>query len=284
MKANMKIILAAFSAAIICLSASAQGKIETKKFRIADFQDRITKVVMTGNEFTDAALKQEVMNYWTLSAYEFCSLAEFEATKTRADSYFMIITEGKFKAETEAGINFLCVFKGGPEASGGFDKMLEVASAPLGQTSGGSGRETVFIGAILNVMQGYIRKAMVNELNAYSGFGSCAVPKKLSTKRIFLSEDDIDESVDKAFLEKHLDEDVLVMEEDEADEAFSDMTFNTAVGYVVAPASPVKGSCCYKMIFSADSHELLYYSKHKISPRNGAGFLTDDIKKICSKR
>ena len=280
----MKKILIALACILMCLGATAQGRIETKKFRISDFSDRITKVVMTGNEFIDAALRQEVMNRWTLSPYEFCTLAEFEASKGRADLYFMIVTEGKFMAEDEAGIDFICIFKGGPEAAEGFGKMLEVVSAPFGQTGGGSGREAVFAGAILEVMQGYIRKAMSSDIDAYAGFSSCAVPKKLSIKRILLSQDDIDKSVDDSFAAKHFDEDLLVMDEDEADEAFADMTFNTAVGYVVAPAEPVKGSCCYKMIFDAASHELLYFAKHKINAKNGPGFLVPDLKKICSKR
>ena len=82
----MKKNLIALACILMCLGAMAQGRIETKKFRISDFSDRITKVVMTGNEFIDAALRQEVMNRWTLSPYEFCTLAEFEANKKRAQA------------------------------------------------------------------------------------------------------------------------------------------------------------------------------------------------------
>ena len=37
---------------------------------------------------------------------------------------------------------------------------------------------------------------------------------------------------------------------------------------------------CYKMIISADTYELYYFKKHKISPKKGPGFLKSDLKRI----
>ncbi len=64
------------------------------------------------------------------------------------------------------------------------------------------------------------------------------------------------------------------------DEIFSEGTFNTVVSYVVAPSEPVNGSICYKMLIGSDNHELYYFKKHKITARNGKGFLTSDVKAI----
>ena len=47
--------------------ALAQGKIETKKYKIRDLQEKITKVVMTGNDLRDGALRQDIVERWKLS-------------------------------------------------------------------------------------------------------------------------------------------------------------------------------------------------------------------------
>ena len=59
---------------------------------------------------------------------------------------------------------------------------------------------------------------------------------------------------------------------------------NKLVSYVVAPTEALPGSYCYKMLINAETHEIYYYSRHKISKKYGAGFLPEDIKRINSYR
>ena len=84
--------------------ALAQGKIETKKYKIRDLQEKITKVVMTGNDLRDGALRQDIVERWKLSPFEFCTLQEFEALKKSADYYFLLTVTGQFGGESEPGI------------------------------------------------------------------------------------------------------------------------------------------------------------------------------------
>ena len=77
----MKRVLIFITAALLPLLANAQAQINTKKIQIADFQQKITKVVLTGNEFYDLALRDEIASGWRLSAYEFCTMEEFDALK-----------------------------------------------------------------------------------------------------------------------------------------------------------------------------------------------------------
>ena len=81
---------------LLCVSAVlfAQGKVTTRKHLFADFSDKITKVVMSGNEILDGALRQEVVDLWTLSPFEFCSMAEYESLKKSDTYYFLLITAG----------------------------------------------------------------------------------------------------------------------------------------------------------------------------------------------
>ena len=55
------------------LMAGAQAQINTKKVKISDFTEKITKVVLTGNDFYDSILKDEVKTHWRVSPYEFCT-------------------------------------------------------------------------------------------------------------------------------------------------------------------------------------------------------------------
>ena len=77
---------------------------------------------------------------------------------------------------------------------------------------------------------------------------------------------------------------IRVVEEDEADRIFLEGTENAMVSYVVAPSEPQKGSVCYKMIISADTHELCYFEKAPIKNDASVGFLPFDMKIISLQR
>ena len=61
--------------------AGAQAQINTKKVQIGDFTQKVTKIVLNGNPFYDASLKEEIAARWRISPYEFCTLDEFETVK-----------------------------------------------------------------------------------------------------------------------------------------------------------------------------------------------------------
>ena len=105
--------------------------------------------MLTGNDFYDLALRDEIAAGWTLSPYEFCTLEEFNSLKYNDEYYFLITADGKFKKENEPGLTFLTLIKGGKGASEGINKMLEVVSLPIASAENPSGREFVFMPAII---------------------------------------------------------------------------------------------------------------------------------------
>ena len=66
---------------LLPLLAGAQAQINTKKVKISDFTQKVTKVVLNGNEFFDITFQEEVTARWRISPYEFCTLEEFEQLK-----------------------------------------------------------------------------------------------------------------------------------------------------------------------------------------------------------
>ena len=120
----MKKILIILTAILLPLMASAQAQITTKKIKISDFPEKTTKVVLTGNALFDAVLKEEIAARWRIAPYEFCTLNEFNELKGKDNYYFLISTKGQFKKESEPGLQFLTLVKGGTEAEEGINQML----------------------------------------------------------------------------------------------------------------------------------------------------------------
>ena len=282
----MKRILLSIILLSVVLPAFSQGRVTTRKYRYADFPDKITKVVMSGTEIIDSALREDFVEHWNLSPFEFCTMEDYAALRTSPDYYFFLITEAKFKGEDQAGLRMLSLEKGGPDDPDSPTPHTEIVTLPFSPAEGVSGRELLFLPALLDGVRSYMLAAMESEKAAYTNerwFNRDL--SRTRTMRIFLAESDLSPRVTDAQKQRWLDDDFLLMDEDEADAAYADGTFNTLVSYMVAPAAPVPGaSYCYKMLFSAESGTLMYLSKHKITARSGVGFTADDLRRIGSGR
>ena len=263
---------------------NGQARINTKKLKIADLPTRTTKVVLGAGDMMDSALRDEVAARWRISPYEFCTAEEYNALKEDSGYYFLLIARSEDKEYKD--LLTLTLMKGGKaKAEDPQKRPVEVASLPVSAAGFPSGREVVFLPALLDILQDYVTRAMRSDSAGYSGFDIYSGQvRKTGIKRIFFSEDDLVPDMDDDFKKRYFDADMLIMSEEEADKAFQDGTYNTLVSYVVAPFDPKDGSWCYKMLIDAGTHELLYYRHHRINARNWAGFLPRDIKAIFSRR
>ena len=280
----MKKLIILFTALIMPLMAGAQAQITTKKVKISDFTQKVTKVVLSGNELIDIALQDEVTARWRISPYEFCTLEEFDRIKTNGDYYFLLVTRDRFKKDSSPSIQFLTLVKGGKEASEGIGEMLEVVSMPIASAQFPSGREIIFLPAFLNIIQEYTLDAMDKDTDAYGGLGNHTgrIPKS-DNFSIVLSKGDL--AVDPALLEGiKLGDGVTIASEEETDALMTDEAAGTIISYVVAPFDPQPGAFCYKMLIDTQAHRLYYYKRHRISEKAGAGFLKADLKRISHAR
>lgn len=281
----MKKLIILFAALIMPLMAGAQAQITTKKVKLEDFTQKITKIVLNGNPFYDISLKEEVAARWRISPYEFCTLEEFNRLKGSDKYYFLMLAQGQFRKETAPGLQFLSLVKGGQGADKGIDEMLEVVSLPFASAEYPTGRELVFLPALLDIIQNYTLQAMENDFNAYGGVSNTVQKlSKSSGMTIVFSEDDLNSMVSKAVTDLLFDNTMILTDEDDADSYMLDNVSGTLVSYVVVPTEPMKGSYCYKMLIDSQTHELYYYRRHKISAKAGAGFLPEDIEKITKAR
>lgn len=277
MKKTFAIILAVLLPAM----AWGQAQINTKKVKIADFTQKITKIVLTGNEFFDMALQNEITMGWRISPYEFCTMEEFEEYRTSDEFYFLVSVNGRFRKDNIPTISYLTLVKGGKGAEGGIDRMLEVVSMPVASAQSPSGREIVFLPALLEIIQNYTLASMENDVNAYGGLGTITqkIEKGSGLLAVF-AEEDICSSVYDMEKVEFFDDELFITDETKADSYMLDRADNTLVGYVVAPSEPMPGATYYKMLINARTYQLYYFAQDKVSKKEGAGFMPADIKKI----
>lgn len=277
----MRKISALIIAILIPLFSWGQAQINTKKAKIGDFTQKITKVVLTGNGLTDSSLKEEISARWRISPYEFCTVEEFENLKGNNEYYFLLCVSGQFKKDLEPSMQFLTLVKGGEGADKGLGGLLEVISIPIASAKNPSGREIIFMPAFLDIIQEYTLLSMEKDFNAYIGLAN-ATSKITNTSHlnIVFSEDDINEAIPQHEIDMFFESELTLMGEDETDALMHENAENTLVSYVVAPADARIGSFCYKMLIDTHNHTLYYFKKHKITKNVGVGFLSDDLKRI----
>ena len=282
---NMKKLIILISTILLPVLAAGQAQINTKKIKISDFTDKVTKVVLNGNSFYDVALKDEIAARWRISPYEFCTLDEFEELKNNDQYYFLMSTYGQFRKETAPGLQFLTLVKGGAGADKGIGDMLEVVSIPFASAEYPSGRELIFLPAFIDIIQEHTLNSMEKDITAYGGLVNYnGNMTKSSDMAIVFSEDDLKENISEELINLCKDKGITVTDEDSADEYFINNEPNTLVSYTAAPSEPVPGSYCYKMLIDAGSHKLYFYKKHRITKKAGSGFMPDDIERIIAHR
>lgn len=281
----MKRLLVFIAAVLLPILGSAQAQINTKKVKIGDFTQKITKVVLTDNMFYDSILQDEIALRWRISPYEFCTLSEFEELKGNDEYYFLLTVNRKFKKETVPGLKYLTLVKGGPKAEKGIGAMLEIVSLPIGSAENPSGREADFFPAFLDIIQNFTLEAMEKDINGYAGLSNYTLNLPDSQDMLIaFSEDDLSDEITETFVKETFDQRMTIVTEDVIDKFIADPDVNVIVSYIAAPTDAQNGSYCYKMLIHNQSHKVYYFRKHKIGKKLGVGFLAEDMIRITSYR
>ena len=272
-------------AVMLPILASGQAQITTKKAKIADFPNKVTKVVLPGNAFYDGAFQEVISSRWRVSPFEFCSLNEFDKLKGSDQYYFMMLTQGQFKNENEPGLQFITLIKGGADAAKGIDSMLEVVTVPFAAADFPSGRELIYLPALIDIIQNYTMSSIEKDFSNLGGLSAYATNlTKANKMEIVFAEDDLSDEITEADKAAMAEKNISITDSEEVDALADGKGSNTLVSYTVAPEEPVAGSFCYKMLIDTNTHELYYFRKHKISKKLSKGFLSEDIKRITAFR
>ncbi len=278
---RMKRILTILVTLVLAFPAFGQAQITTRKEKLSDFTVRTMKVVLSGNHFVDTALQEALNNTWNLSAFEFCTMKEFNALKTSEEYYFMVPVKVKYKKETAPGITMLTLVKGRATAKS-INDMVEVVSMPICAADFPSGREAAILPGLVDIIQGYVSKSLDGN---FTGLSSYVTPLgKSSGKRAYIAKDDIAPQAGESFQEELTKKNIVIADSEEVDSVFLSGDEDALISYVVAPEEPCKGSVCWKMLIDVRTHELFYYKKHTVVNEENVGFLKSDLKKIAKTR
>ncbi|MBR4809110.1 MAG: hypothetical protein IK031_02385 [Bacteroidales bacterium] len=209
----------------VAAPAGAQKKIYTRSYRVQDFKSRTTKVVLGSAPGLDAVLREDITAFWTASAYEFCTPAEYEKQKTDPGSYFL-------RPVTEKGIVYLVLTKGGREKDADALKHpMNLVSVPVaGENWNGS---LLYMPAFITMIQDYAEAAMTSERVAYSGLKGICRWRRPGTR--------------------------VVKDPEEAASAFRDAREGVAVQVTITPDGSSASKPRHRLVFSADGYQLHSY-------------------------
>ena len=234
---------------LLPVSLWGQAKIYTRKARLADFQTKTTKVVLSGSPMLDATLTEEVASRWRISPYEFCTVSDYEALKNKTLYYFLRFT-------SDGVFTYLTLTKGGPKGSADLLKeTFDPVSLPIAPAGPLGGRSLLYMPAFVDIVQRYMERAILSDKAAYTGIRAERLP---AGRRI-------------------------LTQADEADEAFVAGTPGVLCGLVIAPAAGSKGTHCYKMLIATDDHRLHYYAKARIKGEEDLDFTEKEKDQFLKK-
>ncbi len=279
---SIKFFLIALTATLLAIPAVSHAQVFSKKEDLKDLNSKTLMVVLENNSMIDLTLKQAVEKEWELSKVAFCNLDEFEKIKTDTSYYFLIRVKGIFKKEREPAIEFLSLLKGGPEAYMGLDGMYDVLSLPFQTIDDPDGYITPYIDAYINIIEAHVLRVQKKKIAATLGLSWYSNRlQELKNKIVLVNKNDLSELVSEESADEMLKGSGKVVEEDVIHEAVDNKKQKIAYTICIGPNVEQQGSYCYKMVISADSHDIFYYRKQKVNAKNPKGFLPEDIKKIA---
>ena len=247
MEKRLRLIFVSLLVLLFCQTAGAQGKVYTRKARLADFPTRTVKVAGGGNPLLDITFREEISTRWRISPYEFCTAGEMEQLKGDNSLYFLYLG-------VDSGITYIVLEKGGnPQAENNLSRPFEVVRVPISCAGAPSGRELMYMGAFIDILQAYVEDAMVSDQAAYAGLG---------------------------FYDRNFKGKTVCLDPDRCDELYMQADSDTLICVTVSPHEPSPEMKCYRMLISADTHELFSFRESKYKTGKETEFSENEIKRI----
>lgn len=211
------------------LPLCGQGKFYTRKMRLADFPTKTTQIVLAGHSFLELTLREEITAHWRISPFEFCDPEEYRQLRSSSSYYFLSLAQ-------EAGLAYLILEKGGRQDDDDqLKKPFEVVRMPIASVDNPTGRELVFMGAFIDIIQRFTEEAMTSDKVAYGGLDS-ANRLRLRGRTVYF-------------------------DPDQGDEAYLRGEPGALLTITIAPEETGPRTVCYKMLIAADTHELLSFER-----------------------
>lgn len=266
-------------AVVLPLLSFGQAKVKTKQYILSDFPEKTLKVVLTGNELFDEAVKVDIEETWHISPYEFCNYEEFNKTKKSEEFYFLVLTDTKIGKSEETAYRSLTIFKGRETAENGYEGLYKVVSLPFCEARKMDGRETAILPAMISVLQNEIQKIMKRPINLGSGVVvTPSIIKGKWNRNVLVDREDLSFEMGFSLESTYKQEGIYIVDSSEIAEAIAERKEGTIVCYTILPAKSDRDGICHTMLFDAESYELIYLDSHKVSTKTPRGILQSEMR------
>ncbi|MDR2361449.1 MAG: hypothetical protein LBD91_01825 [Prevotellaceae bacterium] len=239
-----------------------------------------TEVVLTGhNMLLEAALRSAVEKKWNLTPVAFIDTATFHRHIGDANRTFLLIVGGTFNNDAaQNGYTFLNFLMGGHTE---FDKLSDFLLWPLACKGQDEDNAWLFMEAFIDIIQQHIRLVQQNpslvraDMDTYNN----NIPQ-LRTRTILIADDDIPSEIPEAEMSRFNGRLKIVSRHEVAD-AMMNALPNTVAGIALFPLDEqLKSPWCYTMLITCDTHELIYFKRHKVRNPKQRGFLKEELRRI----
>ena len=242
MRNHLKFIFISFLL-LLPFVCNGQAKIYTRKMMMQDFLTSTTKVVLSGNSPLELTVRNEMTSKWRVSPFEFCNLEDYEKLKGDNSFYFLRLV-------AEDGVAFISLEKGGSEDNPDRSRRpFQIIQFPISLAGYMTGDEIIYMGAFLDIIQDFAEKAMESDITGYTSFFSSNT-RSMEGKTIYLD----------SF---------------KANEVFQKGQPDALIPIEIVP--PV-GSTYYRMLISADTHEVFYFTRGKVNGMKKDGFTIAEMR------
>ncbi|NCC45828.1 MAG: hypothetical protein EOM16_02175 [Bacteroidia bacterium] len=268
-------------AVLIFANGYSQNFLREIRNTFTSYGAKVTKVVVPSTSLADLMLRDAVSKGWRISPFEFCSMEEYEQLKRDTSFFFLLRVDGKFRRELEPKIEYLTLIKGGPEVKHGLYSSRNIMTLPLQEADDASGVNLHLLPVYIDVIQNHIYEVQEDISIAFKGNSIFSDRvSQLKGKKLLFPMEYLNYDVSKDEFLTLFQNKVSIVSREQAEGAFVNSDVATVVPVVIYPKGGSRGSYCYKLLIGTDSHELLFFRRHRISARMPAGFTREDIRKI----
>ena len=279
-----KTILLLFVVLFYSSTLFSQKAVATQE-QLEKFYKTKTYVVFDDDIFNtyNSAIKEAVEMHWTITEYEFLSMAEFQKKRFKSGNSFLIRTK-VFSEDNPKGTSytFLSLVLGGEYST--VNDMPDICSFPLSYYDVDYDKYDYKMPALVLFIQNHVEltknNPKLNKTNIIRHYNKNA--ENITGKTLYLQKDELASNVNSVQkIKKYYSGNVKIVSAEEIHDKIVEKNANSVFLHKVGPP---KGSNdkdrCYKLIIGAEDGKLYYSDYHKITIKNEDGMLKSDFKKL----
>jgi hypothetical protein len=228
-------------------------------------------------------VREAVKSFWTITPYEFITIAEFNKRRTDPGYSFIVLTQTNFEKDKTGGLfNFVNLIEGKKVKSLG--ENPEICAVPLSFAGEDDIEYGYKLGVILAFMQKHAR--LISEDPSLTGrkylkYYNVNAPEVIK-KTILVKEEDLAPEINtEEAIRAIYPFPVKIVSEKEIQKAIAEKTPGTLILHKVGPVGENKSGYCFKMLIGVDDSQMYYYNQHITNSRKSNGFLEEDLRRLA---